>query len=857
MAAGGDQPQKGPENNSIGENVDAGADATTVSDRAKRIDSTLSRTSKFFEKPERAAQIVLVVVFLLGALGSFGPLDFDPATDDPTAGLTITVIAVVLLLVVGLPNWLAVVTALLVIAALILPRDTLNMVLRLGPGFLRSEGSSVTLADLQNNAASSVERESALDGLAEVTMFGMSDEQRRKTDRAVRRALRGYLAHTVVSAEAAGELLIISGLLDSPPASNQTAEELRQQNVQEMFNSYRTFDEFREQMRLLRNLELITYSGDDFGAAATTALGQDVAQYLVEERSSGVVQVGSLLPVPTAAFQDLEGLSDGQTIDGRIAVRDSIHWYRLELEQDLPNSALSIDVEVLPGQRAEFDPVVFLYRYDDAGEHKLIDYDDDSGEYLNAKLVPKAPLEADRYLVAVADAIGESGQYLVSLSVGINGAVRPDFDLLSLDQSKFGQSDTLFIDEGESAGWVELNISQRGNFAIEARGLSVSDPSIKVYDANDLANWFAWDDDSGGNLNARLNVTLEEGNYYVAVEDVNRWGGEVEFIVTEQGAVPDKVNLLLDQAVSLPVPSNASASFGFRAEDLGIYRIEVDGGSIEGGVQVDPYLTLYDDTYGGEIVAENDDVLFGDPSSVIEAVLIAGSYTGEVMSVNGSAGDVTVTVYAEEAQRLAAGQPLDVAFDARNTMKSFVFTPDEAGFYAFRAIGGFDPDPYILLSDLYGFEYLNDEDSAGDYNPLVIDHLGAGDERLVFVYAWEGQTQVEVEHLGMPHDGVPLQIGTVMNSQMQQIGDQGWFAFDLADPSDVYLDIRSRDNLTLSAATYRIDGDWVDRIGLLSGSSDVVAGGAFLDPGRYLVIVTEDFGDTGSFTIEVSEASFK
>jgi hypothetical protein len=152
----------------------------------------------------------------------------------------------------------------------------------------------------------------------------------------------------------------------------------------------------------------------------------------------------------------------------------------------------------------------------------------------------------------------------------------------------------------------------------------------------------AEDDDTGGNLNSRIRLALEEDG-----EHVIRAGGlgasrgpyELSLRVTDSAAPAPRV--VVDELVEVPEGGMATVSFEGRRGALVTITVRHPPGE-----DTDPYVWLRDPD--GRRIAEDDDS-GGNLDSLIIAELPAdGTYEVEVESLNDLAGAMTVVVEIED-----------------------------------------------------------------------------------------------------------------------------------------------------------------------------------------------------------------
>ena len=71
---------------------------------------------------------------------------------------------------------------------------------------------------------------------------------------------------------------------------------------------------------------------------------------------------------------------------------------------------------------------------------------------------------------------------------------------------------------------------------------------------------------------------------------------------------------------------------------------------------------------------------------------------------------------------------------------SLEFTPDRGGVWVIRTVDSGDNDPDLTIKDSRGFEIAYDDDSAGDYDALVVVYLDAGSTYTIIAGLYGGDT---------------------------------------------------------------------------------------------------------------------
>ncbi|MDO5622581.1 MAG: hypothetical protein Q4G24_14060 [Paracoccus sp. (in: a-proteobacteria)] len=176
----------------------------------------------------------------------------------------------------------------------------------------------------------------------------------------------------------------------------------------------------------------------------------------------------------------------------------------------------------LRAQNTALDPVMALF---DA-EGRQLGYNDDDRDSLNARLDMMEPLPAGEYCIGVRSIGHEPGAVTVSVDAFDEVAMlREAYDRAEMAPPMDGsvaiqavEADTraeTTILVGKSARWFSFDVERRAAYAINAIGGGVSDPRLRLFNAQGVAVGDV--DDSNDSLDAEMVVVLAPGKYRLAV----------------------------------------------------------------------------------------------------------------------------------------------------------------------------------------------------------------------------------------------------------------------------------------------------------------------------------------------------
>jgi len=189
----------------------------------------------------------------------------------------------------------------------------------------------------------------------------------------------------------------------------------------------------------------------------------------------------------------------GQTLDSHIASGEQ-QYFVLELD-----SEETIQIDMLRDAAGSIDP--YLVLADQYGSE--IEYNDDGGDGFNSRI--RRTLEAGRYTLIARD-LGNrrSGPFQISVTEG----TRADTIPISVGQRYDG-----YLNPGQSYAYsLELTESRTVTIEFRRTGSADFDPYMILSDAR--GNRITSDDDSGGDLNSRIQRSLNAGSYVIEVSDV-------------------------------------------------------------------------------------------------------------------------------------------------------------------------------------------------------------------------------------------------------------------------------------------------------------------------------------------------
>ncbi|MEN5144894.1 PPC domain-containing protein [Brevundimonas diminuta] len=251
---------------------------------------------------------------------------------------------------------------------------------------------------------------------------------------------------------------------------------------------------------------------------------------------------------------------------------------------------------------------------------------DDGGDGLNARLVFTAP-QAGEYLVRATSYSGSAdGNYRLSME---QGPPAPTAAAIAIGDEKRGRlsSDSPTSDSGAKADLYRFSgrAGQRLAITMKADGF---DTYLELFDAN--RNSLGTDDDSAGDLNARLTYTLtEDGDYLIEARAFSSGEGPYTLKIEEIAPPPPPTPIAFGQTVEGELKSNAATDDDGRAYDAYVFT-GAEGQRIQAVMRsgdFDAYLQL---GQGGEdfdeIASDDDGLGQGTDARLIFTLPESGEY---------------------------------------------------------------------------------------------------------------------------------------------------------------------------------------------------------------------------------------
>jgi len=347
---------------------------------------------------------------------------------------------------------------------------------------------------------------------------------------------------------------------------------------------------------------------------------------------------------------------------------------------------------------------------------------DDGGSSLNARLVFTAP-QAGEYLIRVTSYNGSAeGDYRLSME---QGPPAPTAAPVTIGEETRGRlnSDSATSDSGAPADLYRFSgrAGQRVAITMKADGF---DTYLELFDANH--NSLATDDDSAGDLNARLTHTLaEDGDYLIEARAFSSGEGPYTLNIEEIAPPPPPSAIAFGQTVEGELTDSDATDDDGRRYDAFVFS-GTEGQRIQAVMRsgdFDAYLQLGENGEEFSEIASDDDGLGqGTDARLIFTLPETGEYVLRARSWSRDAKGL----YALELQDLG-GEPspgsLLIGSTVRARLTERASITDEGIYYdAYRFKAKADEKlRFTLIASSFDAVVEIGEEKDGDYFKLEED----------------------------------------------------------------------------------------------------------------------------------------
>ncbi len=334
----------------------------------------------------------------------------------------------------------------------------------------------------------------------------------------------------------------------------------------------------------------------------------------------------------------------------------------------------------------------------------------------------------------------------------------------------------------------DYRVNLRAGQRLEAQMTSDDfDAYLEVYAEGSLRQSLASDDDSAGDLNARLRFTAPEAGVYIvrARTFSGIETGDYQLSLKERAAPrmprPGRIAVGRDETGSLGANSAEDDdgkrydAYAFRASAGERVKIDLESDDFDSFLRVGRIVN-------GAFVqmAENDDGGSSLNARLVFTAPQAGEYLIRVTSYNGSAeGDYRLTM--EQGPPAPTAAPVTIGEETRGRLNSDSATSDSgapADLYRFSGRAGQRVaitmkadgfDTYLELFDANHNSLATDDDSAGDLNARLTHTLAEDGDYLIEARAFssgEGPYTLNIEEIAPPPPPSAIAFGQTVEGEL-------------------------------------------------------------------------------------------
>jgi len=334
----------------------------------------------------------------------------------------------------------------------------------------------------------------------------------------------------------------------------------------------------------------------------------------------------------------------------------------------------------------------------------------------------------------------------------------------------------------------DYRVNLRAGQRLEAQMTSDDfDAYLEVYAEGSLRQSLASDDDSAGDLNARLRFTAPEAGVYIvrARTFSGIETGDYQLSLKERAAPrmprPGRIAVGRDQTGSLGGNSAEDDdgkrydAYAFRASAGERVKIDLESDDFDSFLRVGRIVN-------GAFVqmAENDDGGSSLNARLVFTAPQAGEYLIRVTSYNGSAeGDYRLSM--EQGPPAPTAAPVTIGEETRGRLNSDSATSDSgapADLYRFSGRAGQRVaitmkadgfDTYLELFDANHNSLATDDDSAGDLNARLTHTLAEDGDYLIEARAFssgEGPYTLNIEEIAPPPPPSAIAFGQTVEGEL-------------------------------------------------------------------------------------------
>ncbi|HEY0846260.1 MAG TPA: PPC domain-containing protein [Noviherbaspirillum sp.] len=437
-----------------------------------------------------------------------------------------------------------------------------------------------------------------------------------------------------------------------------------------------------------------------------------------------------------------------------------------------------------------------------------------------------------------------------------------------------GAAGSSTIDIAEDQDWWSVALTANSTYVFSLNGAGLRDPYLRLM--GPTGTFITADDDSGGNLNAKITYTpTTSGTYYLSAQAFTSNTGA--YLISATSSTPDTILGTTGTTSSLVIGNTGTSSVDI-ANDQDWWRVSLTEGTTyqfqlnSGAVSgiADPYLRLLDSA-GTQITADDDggagtnSLITYTATATADYYLSAQGYAHNMGSyslvTSAIASADTIAASAATASTVAIGGSGSSAIDTAADQDWWGVTLTAGTTYRFQLNGGTLTDPNLRLLEADGDFVTSDDDGGTGLNSEIIHTAATSGTYYLSAQAFGNNTGTYTITADTVVPTVDAILGTTATASTATVGgaassgtidtggDQDWFSVTLTGGTSYQFAL---DGGTLSDPFLRL----LDSNGVQIATND--DGGAGLNSlltytpvsdGTYFLSAQAYADNTGTYTL--------
>ena len=300
----------------------------------------------------------------------------------------------------------------------------------------------------------------------------------------------------------------------------------------------------------------------------------------------------------------------------------------------------------------------------------------------------------DDYYYDYYDYYDDFYQYYTEVAIGVGDFNRARATARSPQNLNIGSSVSGFLGNGQDI-WYSVRALQDGILFIETSN-SNFDPYLEAYDANGY--YITENDDGGEGLNAKIGITVSQGNVYLFKLRSYNNNSSGSFTITATST--PFTNLTAGRSVSGFVGSRQNIWYRFTAPQSGLLTVETTGST-------DTIISAYDPDF--YYLGHDDDSGESTNAKIRLDVVAGGTYYFDLRAWSENSGSFNISANYTAVTELNIGRSINGFIESSHSYL-FRVQASESGLLTVETTGS--TDTYLTAYDRT-FNYLAEDDDSG------------------------------------------------------------------------------------------------------------------------------------------------